>query len=162
MKMGLNRHIGSVVLGLNDAIIELTGALAGFTFAFQNSRVIGVAGAITGVAAALSMAASEYLSISEEGRPDPVVASLYTGVAYLITVCLLILPYLFIQNSFAALKATLALALLIIFVFNLYVSKANKKPFKRRFLKMLFLSLGIALVNFLIGTLIRKYLHADL
>ena len=54
------KYVGSVVLGLNDALVEFTGTLAGLTFAIQNSQIIAVAGLITGVAASLSMAASEY------------------------------------------------------------------------------------------------------
>ena len=48
-------YIGSIVLGLNDALVELTGALAGLTLALQNTRLIAVAGLITGIAAAFSM-----------------------------------------------------------------------------------------------------------
>ena len=33
-------YVGSMVLGLNDALVELTGSLAGFTFAMQNTRLI--------------------------------------------------------------------------------------------------------------------------
>ena len=51
------KYVGSVVLGLNDALVEFTGTLAGLTFAIQNSQIIAVAGLITGVAASLSMAA---------------------------------------------------------------------------------------------------------
>ena len=61
------KYAGSVVLGLNDALVELTGALAGLTFAFQNTRLIALAGLITGISAAFSMAASEYLSSKSEG-----------------------------------------------------------------------------------------------
>ena len=66
-------YIGSMVLGLNDALVELTGALAGLTLALQNTRLIAMTGFITGIAASFSMAASEYLSTkSEEGPRDPV------------------------------------------------------------------------------------------
>ncbi len=61
-------YVGSVVLGLNDALVELSGALAGFSFALQNTRVIALLGIITGIAASLSMVASEYLSSKEEGE----------------------------------------------------------------------------------------------
>jgi VIT1/CCC1 family predicted Fe2+/Mn2+ transporter len=60
------KYVGSMVLGLNDALVELTGALAGFTLAFRNTRLIAMAGFITGIAASLSMAASEYLSTKSE------------------------------------------------------------------------------------------------
>jgi len=64
------RYIGSVVLGLNDALIKLTGALAGLTLALQNTQLIALTGSITGIAAALSMAASEYLSTKTEAAPN--------------------------------------------------------------------------------------------
>jgi len=51
------RYMGSIVLGLNDALVELTGALAGYTFAFQNTRLIALTGLITGISASFSMAA---------------------------------------------------------------------------------------------------------
>mgnify|MGYP006974594491 CR=1 FL=1 len=31
------QYVGSMVLGMNDALVELTGSLAGFTFALQNT-----------------------------------------------------------------------------------------------------------------------------
>ena len=46
-------YIGSVVLGLNDALIEFTGTLAGLTFALRNTQIIAVAGLIMGIAASL-------------------------------------------------------------------------------------------------------------
>lgn len=62
------RYASSVVLGLNDALVELTGALAGLTLALRNVQLIALSGLITGIAAAFSMAASEYLS-TQAGPP---------------------------------------------------------------------------------------------
>jgi rubrerythrin len=56
------KYLGSVVLGLNDALVELTGVLAGLTFGFQDTKLVAFSGLITGIAAAMSMAGSEYLS----------------------------------------------------------------------------------------------------
>ena len=81
------QYAGSVVLGLNDALVELTGALAGLTLALQNGKLIALSGLITGIAASLSMAASEYLSTrSEETKKEPVRAAIYTGIDYMVTV----------------------------------------------------------------------------
>jgi vacuolar iron transporter family protein len=67
------QYAGSVVLGLNDALVELTGALAGLTFAFRDTKLIALAGLITGISASFSMAASEYLSTkSDESGQNPV------------------------------------------------------------------------------------------
>ena len=60
------QYVGSIVLGLNDALVELTGALAGFTLALGETKIISLAGLVTGISAALSMAASDYLSSKAE------------------------------------------------------------------------------------------------
>ncbi|MEM1507116.1 MAG: VIT1/CCC1 family protein [Candidatus Bathyarchaeia archaeon] len=62
------RYVSSIVLGLNDALVELTGALAGFTLALQEARLVAMTGLITGIAGALSMATSEYLSTKSTSR----------------------------------------------------------------------------------------------
>jgi VIT1/CCC1 family predicted Fe2+/Mn2+ transporter len=49
-------YVGAMILGLNDALVELSGSLAGFTLALQDSKLVAMVGMITGIAAALSMA----------------------------------------------------------------------------------------------------------
>ena len=156
------RYAGSVVLGLNDALVELTGALAGLTLALQNVKLIALSGLITGIAASLSMAASEYLSTrSEVTDKHPVRAAVYTGIAYIITVTLLVLPYLLISNYIVDLIITLILAVLIIAGFNYYISVAKDEAFRPRFLEMAGLSLGVATFSFIIGYFIRLWLGVD-
>jgi len=156
------QYAGSVVLGLNDALVELTGALAGLTLALQNVKLIALSGLITGIAASLSMAASEYLSTrSEETTKDPIRASIYTGIAYIITVALLVLPYLLIENYIIDLIIALVTAVIIIAVFNYYISVAKGESFKERFLEMAGLSLGVALFSFIIGYFIRQWLGIE-
>ncbi len=156
------RYAGSVVLGLNDALVELTGALAGLTLALQNTQLIALSGLITGIAASLSMAASEYLSTrSEKTDKHPVRAAVYTGIAYIITVSLLVSPYLLIKNYIIDLAITLTLAVLIIAAFNYYISVAKDEPFRARFLEMAGLSLGVATFSFVIGYFIRLWLGVE-
>jgi VIT1/CCC1 family predicted Fe2+/Mn2+ transporter len=156
------QYIGSVVLGLNDALVELTGALAGYTLALQNTRLIALTGLITGIAAALSMAASEYLSTrAEKTAKHPVRAAVYTGIAYILTVALLIAPYLLIGNYFLDLAIALLSAVLVIAAFNYYLSVAKGESFRARFLEMAGISLGVAGFSFLLGFLIREFLGVD-
>jgi VIT1/CCC1 family predicted Fe2+/Mn2+ transporter len=151
------KYASSMVLGLNDALVELTAALAGFTLALQNSRLIGVVGLITGIAASMSMSASEYLSTKqEETDKDPVKASVYTGIAYVGTVFLLVLPFFLVKSIFFGLGLTVAIALTIIMVFTFYISVAKGLNFRKRFIEMASLSLSIACLTFFIGLLIRK------
>jgi len=156
-------YAGSVVLGLNDALVELTGALAGLTLAFRDVKIIALSGLVTGIAASLSMAASEYLSTaSEDTGKHPVRAAIYTGIAYIVTVALLILPYLLLNNEIIALVITLGTSVVIIAVFNFYISVAQNKKFWKHFLEMAGLSLGVAAFSFLIGYLIRNWLGVDI
>lgn len=156
------RYTGSIVLGLNDALVELTGALAGLTFALQDTKRIAFAGFITGIAASLSMAASEYLSTrTDEGPKSALRASAYTGTAYVITVIFLIVPYLIFSNYFVCLAFTLVNALLVILLFNYYISVAKDLPFRRRFFEMAAISLGVAAFTFGLGFLIRSLLGME-
>jgi VIT1/CCC1 family predicted Fe2+/Mn2+ transporter len=157
------RYAGSVILGLNDALVELTGALAGLTLALQNTRLIALTGSITGVAAALSMAASEYLSTkTEETSKTPFKASFYTGIAYLCTVLILIMPYLLFSNYFLCLGVTLMLAVIIIAAFNFYISVARDLSFSRRFWEMTLLSFSVATLSFAISYLLKRVLAVDI
>ncbi len=155
-------YAGSVVLGLNDALVELTGALAGLTLALQNTRLIAVAGLITGIAASLSMAASEYLSTRAEGtEKHPLRAAVYTGIAYIVTVVLLVLPYFLFESYYLDLALTLAVALIIIAVFNFYIAVAKDEPFGRRFLEMAALSFSVAALSFAVGFAARRLLGVE-
>ncbi|HQO99353.1 MAG TPA: VIT1/CCC1 transporter family protein, partial [Caldisericia bacterium] len=136
--------IGSIVLGINDALIELTGALAGLTFTLKNSSLIFVVGFITGFAATLSMASSEYLSKKAEKDENAGKASIYTGITYILTVILLMFPYLIFKNYTVAFIITLIMAIIVILITSYFVSTVKELSFKNRFIEMAFLSLGIA------------------
>ena len=148
-------YMGAIVLGLNDALVELTGALAGFTFALNGSRLIAMTGLITGLAAAMSMAASAFLSARADGHEDsdrhPGKTACYTGIAYVCTVVVLIMPYLILSNVRISLAVMLTSALGIIALFNFYLSVAKDVPFRRNFLIMAGISTGVAAISFGIG-----------
>ena len=155
-------YVGSMVLGLNDALVELSGTLAGLTFAFQDTKLISLSGLITGIAATLSMAASEYLSSKADNQADALKSATYTGGAYIVTVIMLVLPYLLISNPFIALAVMISAVILIIFVFNLYISVAKNLNFKKRFLQMAAISLGVAGLSFVIGIGIDRILGVSI
>ncbi|NYZ79653.1 VIT1/CCC1 transporter family protein [Candidatus Micrarchaeota archaeon] len=163
------QYLSSIVLGLNDALVELSGALAGLTFAIQKAEIIAVAGLITGIAASLSMASSEYLS-TQAGEPEtgtsdktafrksPMKAAAYTGLIYLATVLLLVMPYLILNNLYLSLAVMLGTVILIIYAFTFYISVIKGTPFLKRFVKTALISLGIAAISFAIGFIVKTYL----
>lgn len=151
------KYVSSIVLGLNDALVEISGALVGFSLALQKAQIVGIVGLITGIAGSLSMGASSYLSAKEEASEKvPIKSGLYTGIAYLGTIILLVLPYFLLQHIFVCLTLTVITALFLIFFFNYYVSVAKGLKFKDRFLEMAGISLAVAVINFLIGIVMRK------
>lgn len=158
------KYMGSMVLGMSDALVELTGTLAGLTFALKNTRLVALAGLITGVSATLSMASSEYLSAKSEGRSDALKSSLSTGIAYCITVALMILPYLLlpVHGYAAAFAVMLAVVVSEIALFSYYISVTKELKFRSRFLEMAGISLGVAVLAFLIGLLAKQILGADI
>lgn len=158
------QYVGSMVLGLNDALVELTGTIAGLTFAMANTRLIALSGIITGISATLSMGASNYLAERAAGNRNALKSSFYTGIAYLVTVALLVLPYLLYPETLyiAALITMLAAVILIILVFNYYISVAKSQPFLRRFAEMAAISLSVAAISFLIGILVKEFLGIDI
>lgn len=158
------QYVGSMVLGLNDALVELTGSLAGFTFAMQNTRLIALSGLIIGISATFSMASSEFLAARSEGRTDAMKSCTYTGIAYLVTVILLIAPYLIFDSSrfMAALICMLAIVVVIIAAFTYYTSVAQDQKFGSRFWEMALISIGVAVVSFVVGILAKRFLGVDL
>lgn len=158
------RYVGSMVLGMNDALVELTGSLAGFAFALQNTGLVALSGLIIGISATFSMASSEFLAAKSEGRKDALKSCSYTGVAYLFTVVALILPYLILDNSeyLLALALMMVVVLLIIAGFTFYISVAQGEKFRPRFIEMSLISIGVAIISFFVGILAKRFLGVDL
>ena len=158
------QYVGSMVLGLNDALVELTGSLAGFAFALQNNRLIALSGLIVGISATFSMASSEFLAARSEGRSDALKSCSYTGIAYLVTVVLLIAPYLLLGPGqyLLALICMLMVVVLIIAGFTYYTSVAQDQPFRSRFLEMAGISITVAVLSFVVGILAKRFLGVDL
>ena len=157
-------YAGAIVLGLNDALVEFTGTLAGLTFAFGNNKIIGVTGLVMGVAASLSMAASGYLASQEDERDElnPVKSAAFTGIAYIVTVAFLVFPYLIQDNPYYALGGMLIVTILIIAAYTYYISVAKNVKFSRRFSSMVAISLGVAVLSFGIGMLVKQVFNVDM
>ena len=166
------RYSGSVVLGMSDALVELTGALAGLTFALQSLNLVALAGLVTGIAAAFSMGASEYLSSRVEKKNESAVrAAFFTWISYLITVLLLVSPYLLLtaespdfhglEPHVQALLYTFAIGLLIVAVFNFYVSIVEEVSFSSRFMEMAGILGVVSLISYGIGILLRGMLGVE-
>lgn len=146
-------YLGAAVLGLNDALVELTGGLAGLASSITDPKLIGFASLVVGIAASMSMAASNFLSvdIGEESELKPGKAAAYTGTAYIIVVVGLVLPFFLVSDRRVALGISWASAVLIVAAFSFYSAVMQGKSFIRRFGIMLAFGLGVAVLSFGIG-----------
>jgi vacuolar iron transporter family protein len=156
------RYIGSIVLGLNDALVEILGTLAGLTFALQNNTLVALVGIIAGIAGALSMSSSEYLSNKSEGKDEGAISSaIFTGVAYIIAVVFLVVPYLIFKSPWLSLITAVADSVFVVFIYSYYISVANDQPFRKRFTEMVLLSTVVGLISFGLGYLVKKMFGID-
>jgi VIT1/CCC1 family predicted Fe2+/Mn2+ transporter len=152
-------YYGSIVLGISDALIEITGVLAGLTFALKDLKLVALSGLVTGIAASLSMGASEFLSKRAESRNSlPIKEAFYTSMSYLFVVTILISPYLLIEQErfglephIFALSLTLCMGVFVVAGFNKWISVKQNQPFFSRFLEMLGILAIVTGVSYAIG-----------
>jgi VIT1/CCC1 family predicted Fe2+/Mn2+ transporter len=146
-------YLGAAVLGLNDALVELTGGLTGLVSSISNPKLIGFAALVVGIAASMSMAASNFLSvdIGEQGKLRPGRAAAYTGTAYILVVVALVLPFFLVSDRRVALVLSWAAGIVVIAAFSFYSSVMQGASFLRRFGMMLLLGVGVAVASYFIG-----------
>lgn len=153
-------YTGDIVRGLNAALVEITGALAGLTLAFQNRNLIVTTGLILGVTMSLSLTSTEYLATkSSHGIKSPFKSALYAGIVNIFAIVLLLLPYIFVPNIFVSLGLTLLIAVVMVLLFSFYISVVKDISTPKTFLEMAAISLGIAALAFGIGFLAKEFLH---
>lgn len=71
---------------------------------------------------------------------------------------LLVLPFFLLANYYIALALTISVAVLVILAFNYYLCTAKDLPFKRHFVEMLCVSLGVAFLSFIVGLVLNRFL----
>lgn len=154
--------IGSAILGINDGLIELTGALVGLSFAFKNNDLIALSGLVTGIAAALSMAASAYMQARHEQGKDAPKAALITGVCYIVVVFSLVAPYFIFSAVFVSMSAMLGVAFLIIAITARFNSIYLHEKYSKEFGLMFVMSMGVAAVSFAVGLALRSVIDVPI
>jgi VIT1/CCC1 family predicted Fe2+/Mn2+ transporter len=153
---GRVRYLGFIVLGLADAIVEITGVHAGFLGVTSSTLIAGIAGLVVGFAAAISMGSAAYLQAKQQNSSKPAFSALATGVAYICAVTLLASPYFLTEVMLFAFGGSLTLAVLLIFFFTLYGSVVGERSFPREFAESIALTLGTALATFLFGYFVGR------
>ncbi|MCX8199332.1 MAG: rubrerythrin family protein [Sulfolobales archaeon] len=148
---GRVKYLGSIMLGISDALVELTGIYSGALGVFANTLSAGLTGLLAGISAAISMAIASYAQAKHEVGKAPKIAALYTGIAYLLVVLLLALPYFLANAITSAFAAMIVVALLVIAYMSFYSSVLFKKNYLREFIETSGLMLGVSTLLFMLG-----------
>ena len=154
---GRLRYMSFIVLGLADAIVEISGVHAGFLGVTSSTLIAGVAGLVVGFAAAISMASAAYLQSKQETGKPSVPAAVSTGVAYIIAVVLLALPYFITDNMPYAFGSSIVIAIFLVAGFTFYGAVINDTKFSRDFFQAVALTIGTAIATYFFGLLVGQY-----
>lgn len=142
----------SLVLGMHDALVSTLGLITGLVFAATPQHIIVLTGLIAAVSAGLSMTASEYLSQKTDGNTrNAIWRGIMTGIAYIFSAFMLLVPFMFFKNSFINIVITYLVGALIIFIFNYLKSLLTGQRFWGHFAEMLIICTIVTTVAFLIG-----------
>jgi VIT1/CCC1 family predicted Fe2+/Mn2+ transporter len=150
------RQLGSIALGVSDAIIELTGVLAGFAGYTGSPLQVAAAGLIVGVSAALSMAAAAYSQAKHERGKNPRTAAAFTGLFYMLTVLALVAPLLLGVPASIGVALSLACALAILAAFSFYSAVIMERPFLREYLENAAVIMAVSLVGYAFGQVVKE------
>ena len=156
------KYAGAVVLGMNDALVELTGTLTGLALAFDNAKYVGITGVIMGIAASLSMAASAYLEARENEGLVPSRYALYTGISYILTTIVVVSPFFLFDNAKIALIPMFLGAAMAIVLYNYYIAVARDENFGARVREMFVITFGVSAISFVIGYIVNRYFGIEI
>jgi len=152
------KHMGSMVLAINNSIQEITGIVVGLTFALGNALLIGKTALISGLAATLAIVASEYLSQKAESddRAAPRKAALYTGVVYITVVAFLVSPFFILENHYAALAAAITAVVVIISVFTFFMSVVKGLNYLKALAEVAVITCVVVSLSFCVGVILKQ------
>ena len=154
-------YIGFIVLGLADAIVEITGVHAGFLGVTGSTLIAGVAGIIVGFSAAISMGSAGYLQAKQEPNKSAVLSGFLTWASYFCSVVLLALPYFLIRVMIPAFIVSTSVGIALVAGFTFYGAVVFDRKFWREFFETVGLMLGTALATFILGIIVGNIFHIN-
>jgi vacuolar iron transporter family protein len=150
------RYISFVVLGLADALVEISGIHAGWLGLFEKTEIAGLAGVVAGGAASLAMASAAFAQAKQGFSGSARLSAVYTGVSYFVTAIILATPYFLTSSMILALSVSLTLAVVILAITTWYSIVIQQKPFLRDFLEILAILFGTTILVFLLGAFVSS------
>lgn len=168
-------RIRNIILGLNDGLVEIVGAVSGFFAAFQNPTTVLVASFTVAVAGAFSMAAGTFSAVSSErevrnieigkkrflGEKEsdelpvrPFGSALAVGISYFLGALVPVLPVFL--GAANILFPFLAAGFMIAIVSFVLAFLSGMEIKKRIGINLLILVLAVG-VTYTVGTIVQNY-----
>lgn len=152
------KYMSFIVLGLADAVVEISGIHAGSLGLYGRTELAGLAGIIAGMAASIAMGTAAYAQAKQGFQGSAKWSAIYTGVSYMITAVFLATPYFLTRNMVGALATSLIVGVILVAAMTFYDTVISARPFKRQFGEIAGIILAASLVLFVAGTLAGQYL----
>lgn len=150
------RYISFVVLGLADALVEISGIHAGSLGFYDKTEIAGLAGVIAGAAASLAMASAAFAQAKQgEFKGSARLSAVYTGLSYFVTAIILATPYFLTSDMVYALSTSLSLAVVILAVTTWYSIVIQGKTFSRDFAEILAILFGTTAALYFFGYVVH-------
>ncbi len=155
---GRVKYMSFIVLGLADAVVEISGIHAGSLGIYKVTELAGIAGVVAGMAASIAMASAAYAQAKQGFEGSAKWSAIYTGVSYMITAVLLAGPYFLTGSMVGALGTSLVIGVLLVAAMTYYDTIISARAFKRQFAEIAGIILAASLALYIAGTLIRQLL----
>jgi len=152
------KYMSFIVLGLADAVVEISGIHAGSLGIYGKTELAGLAGIIAGLAASIAMASAAYAQAKQGFEGSAKWSAIYTGVSYMITAVLLALPYFLTANMAGALGTSLVIGVILVAAMTFYDTVISRRHFIRQFAEIAGIIMAASLVLFIIGTVVGQFL----
>jgi vacuolar iron transporter family protein len=152
------KYISFVVLGLADAIVEISGIHAGSLGIYSSTELTGLAGVVAGAAASIAMASAAFAQAKQGFQGSPSLSAVFTGVSYFVNAIILATPYFLTKVMGVAIGTSIVLAIIIIAFISYYNSVISNAKFLRDFAELAGIMLGASGALFVFGLVIRSVL----
>src|SRR5437016_13112921 len=158
VKEGRVKYMSFIVLGLADAVVEISGIHAGSLGIFDRTELAGVAGIVAGMSASIAMASAAYAQAKQGFEGSAKWSAIYTGVSYMLTAILLALPYFLTASMVEALGTSLVVGVILVAMMTYYDTVISNREFKRQFGEIAGIILAASLALYIVGYVIRQRL----
>lgn len=163
-----------IVFGLEDSLVSTLGTITGIAVGADNRFLIILSGLVLIAVEAVSMAAGSYLSSESvieteqhSGKasrmlsrlePRPSWAALVMGISYIVGGLIPITPYFFLPVHLSYLPS-IFFSIVALFCVGVWSAKYTRRRYWKAGLEMVIISLGAAILGYLVGALVSAWLE---